>query len=172
MIRGAVMMFEHDHGLAADGLAGAKVWAALIADAIAGKRRNSGYSYVYVHRNLRKSLNLWHNGQTMLTSTANTGCPHSPNPARHVPRLRAHPRRHRALRCPRKRGNSTQPRRVALQRPGHPLHQLLQPAEFLEHLFRDLKRFQRYGLLFCPAPRTQDPAARAIAAGSFAPGSL
>jgi len=78
IIRGAVMMFEHDHGLAADGLAGAKVWAALIADAIAGKRRNSGYSYVYVHRNLPQSLNLWHNGRTMLTSPGNTGVPAAP----------------------------------------------------------------------------------------------
>jgi hypothetical protein len=78
IIRGAVMMFEHDQGLAADGLAGAKVWAALIADAIAGKRRNSGYSYVYVHRNLPQSLNLWHNGQTLLTSPGNTGVPAAP----------------------------------------------------------------------------------------------
>jgi hypothetical protein len=78
IIRGAVMMFEHDHGLAADGLAGAKVWATLIADAIAGKRRNSGYSYVYVHRNLPQSLNLWHNGQTLLSSPGNTGVPAAP----------------------------------------------------------------------------------------------
>jgi hypothetical protein len=78
IIRGAVMMFEHDQGLAADGLAGAKVWAALIADAIAGKRRNSGYSYVYVHRNLPQSLNLWHNGQTLLSSPGNTGVPAAP----------------------------------------------------------------------------------------------
>jgi hypothetical protein len=78
MTRGAVMMFEHDHGLAADGLAGAQVWAALIADAIAGTRRDSGYSYVYVHRNLPQSLNLWHNGQLILTSPGNTGVPAAP----------------------------------------------------------------------------------------------
>jgi hypothetical protein len=78
MIRGAVMMFEHDHGLAADGLAGAKVWSALIADAIAGTRRSSGYSYVYVHRNVPQSLNLWHDGQIVLTSPGNTGVPAAP----------------------------------------------------------------------------------------------
>jgi L,D-transpeptidase catalytic domain len=78
IIRGAVMMFEHDHGLAADGLAGAKVWAALLTDAIAGKRRNSGYSFVYVHRNVPQSLNLWHNGQAILTSPGNTGVPAAP----------------------------------------------------------------------------------------------
>jgi hypothetical protein len=78
IIRGAVMMFEHDHGLAADGLAGTNVWAALIADAIAGKRRDTGYSYVYVHRGVPQSLNLWHNGQTILTSPGNTGVPAAP----------------------------------------------------------------------------------------------
>jgi hypothetical protein len=78
IVRGAVVMFEHDHGLAADGLAGARVWAALIADAIAGKRRDSGYSYVYVHRNLPQSLNLWHNGRIILTSPGNTGVPQAP----------------------------------------------------------------------------------------------
>jgi hypothetical protein len=78
IIRGAVMMFEHDHGLAADGLAGTQMWAALISGAIAGTRRNSGYSYVYVHRNLPQSLNLWHNGRTILTSAGNTGVPAAP----------------------------------------------------------------------------------------------
>jgi L,D-transpeptidase catalytic domain len=78
IIRGAVMMFEHDHGLAADGLAGAKVWAALLADAIAARRRDSGYSYVYVHRDLPQSLNLWHNGRTILNSPGNTGVPAAP----------------------------------------------------------------------------------------------
>lgn len=76
--RGAVMMFEHDHGLAADGLAGTNVWAALIADSIAGKRRDGGYSYVYVHRTVPQSLNLWHNGRIILTSPGNTGVPAVP----------------------------------------------------------------------------------------------
>jgi peptidoglycan hydrolase-like protein with peptidoglycan-binding domain len=76
--RGAVMMFQHDHGLAVDSVAGAQVWHALIADAIAGTRRTDGYSYVYVHRNLPQLLTLWHNGQTVLTSPGNTGVPAAP----------------------------------------------------------------------------------------------
>jgi len=44
--RGAVMMLEHDHGLAVDGFAGKEVWSALIADVAAGPalrlRRLSG----------------------------------------------------------------------------------------------------------------------------------
>jgi len=76
--RGAVMMFEHEHNLAVDGLAGTAVWHALLADAIAGKRRAPGYSYVYVHSTVPQSLTLWHNGSTVLTSPGNTGVPAAP----------------------------------------------------------------------------------------------
>jgi len=76
--RGAVMMFEHDHALAVDGFAGARVWHALLADAIAGKRRASGYSYVYVHSSVPQSLTLWHNGEALLRSPGNTGVPAAP----------------------------------------------------------------------------------------------
>jgi L,D-transpeptidase-like protein len=76
--RGAVMMFEDEHGLAVDGLAGSAVWHALLADAIAGKRRAPGYSYVYVHSTVPQSLTLWHNGSTILTSPGNTGVPAAP----------------------------------------------------------------------------------------------
>jgi peptidoglycan hydrolase-like protein with peptidoglycan-binding domain len=76
--RGAVMMFEHTHGLAVDGIAGAAVWHALLADAIAGTRRAGGYSYVYVRSSVPQSLTLWHNGQTVLRSPGNTGVPAAP----------------------------------------------------------------------------------------------
>ncbi len=76
--RGAVMMFEHEHGLTVDGFAGPQVWRALIADAIAGKLHQGGYSYVYVHTSLPQLLTLWHNGNTILTSPGNTGIPATP----------------------------------------------------------------------------------------------
>ena len=76
--RGAVMMFESTHGLAVDALVGPKVWRALVGDAVAGKRRDDGYSYVFVHRNLPQSLNLWHNGRVILKSPGNTGVPAAP----------------------------------------------------------------------------------------------
>jgi hypothetical protein len=76
--RGAVMMFQHDHKLAVDAFAGPQVWQALVADAIAGKRRTDGYSYVYVHRNVPQLLTLWHNGNVVLTSPGNTGVPAAP----------------------------------------------------------------------------------------------
>ena len=76
--RGAVMTFQHRHGLVVDGIAGPLFWQALIADAIAGKRRTVGYSYVFVHRALPQSLNLWHNGHVILKSPGNTGVPAAP----------------------------------------------------------------------------------------------
>jgi hypothetical protein len=76
--RGAVMMFEHDHHLAVDAIAGPKVWSAVLADAVAGKRRTTGYSYVYVHRAVPQLLTLWRNGHTVLTSPGNTGVPAAP----------------------------------------------------------------------------------------------
>ncbi len=71
--RGALMKFEDENGITVDGLPGAAVWQKLIAAAIAGKRLTSGYSYVYVHREVPETLTLWHDGHTVLTSPANTG---------------------------------------------------------------------------------------------------
>jgi hypothetical protein len=71
--RGAVMKFENTHGITVDGLAGPTVWQMLLSEAIAGKRLSSGYTYVYVHREVPETLTLWHSGQTVLTSAANTG---------------------------------------------------------------------------------------------------
>jgi hypothetical protein len=71
--RGALMKFEDEHDLTVDGLPGAAVWRELIDDTIAKKRLTSGYSYVYVHREVPEMLTLWHDGHTVLSSPANTG---------------------------------------------------------------------------------------------------
>ena len=76
--RGAVMAFQNEHHLTVDGFAGHDVWQALIADVIAGKPRAGGYSYVYVHSTVPQSLNLWHDGQLILSSPGNTGVPAAP----------------------------------------------------------------------------------------------
>jgi hypothetical protein len=78
IVQGAVMMFQDTHHLPVDGIAGAQVWHALLEDVIAGKRRASGYSYVYVHRDVPQLLTLWHNGSVVLTSPGNTGVPAAP----------------------------------------------------------------------------------------------
>ena len=76
--RGAVMMFEHNSDLAVDGIAGPHVWKQLLADTISHSGHQSGYSYVYVHRSVPQSLNLWVDGQTILSSPGNTGVPAAP----------------------------------------------------------------------------------------------
>ncbi len=73
IMKGAVMKFENENEMTVDGLAGPSVWRALLDYVIAGKRLNSGYSYVYVHREVPETMTLWHNGQTVITSPANTG---------------------------------------------------------------------------------------------------
>src|SRR5580692_802254 len=71
--KGAVMRFENINGLTVDGIAGPTVWHLLLSDALAGKHLTTGYSYVYVHREIPETMTLWHNGRTIITSPANTG---------------------------------------------------------------------------------------------------
>jgi hypothetical protein len=79
IVRGALMMFQDGHKLTVDGLPGPDVWKALLHDALAGKRRDGGYSYVYVHRDDRpQRMTLWHSGRTIFTSPGNTGVPAAP----------------------------------------------------------------------------------------------
>jgi peptidoglycan hydrolase-like protein with peptidoglycan-binding domain len=77
MTRGALMAFQNDHGLAADGVPGATVWRSLINAALSGRRSSAGYTYVMVSTG-SQSLNLWHNGRTILTTPVNTGIASQP----------------------------------------------------------------------------------------------
>ena len=77
LTRGALMAFENDHGLQADGVAGPVVWRALMAAVIAGHRSTFGYSFVSVSEG-SQSLNLWHNGRTVLDTPVNTGIASAP----------------------------------------------------------------------------------------------
>ncbi len=72
------MRFEDAHGLATDGIAGPRVWRALLRDDLAGRRSNGGYSYVFVHETVPQSLSLWRNGHVLLTSPGNTGIAQAP----------------------------------------------------------------------------------------------
>lgn len=77
MTRGALMAFENDHGLTADGVAGAAVWRALIDAVMTGHRSTFGYTFVSVSV-ASQQLNLWHNGRTELTTPVNTGIASAP----------------------------------------------------------------------------------------------
>jgi hypothetical protein len=75
--KAAIMKFENLNDMTVDGLPGPSVWRQLMSDAIAGRRQEEGeeggYSYVYVHREVPETATLWHDGQTIITSAANTG---------------------------------------------------------------------------------------------------
>ncbi len=75
--RGAVMAFENDQGLTTDGIASAAVWRALMAAVISGRHSTFGYTFVGVSEG-SESLNLWHNGQTVLDTPVNTGVASAP----------------------------------------------------------------------------------------------
>ncbi len=76
--QGAVMRFENVHDMGTDGVAGPRVWRALMRDDLAGRRSDAGYNYVFVHETVPQSLSLWHNGRVIVTSPGNTGIPESP----------------------------------------------------------------------------------------------
>jgi hypothetical protein len=76
--RGAVMMFQSEHGLDVDAVAGPALFKTLIAAAIKGGKRHHGYNYVYVHESVPQKLTLWSRGRTVMTSPGNTGIASAP----------------------------------------------------------------------------------------------
>jgi L,D-transpeptidase catalytic domain/Putative peptidoglycan binding domain len=77
MTRGAIMAFENDHGLTADGVAGQEVWRALIKAVLNGEGSHFGYTFVAVSTSSQR-LTLWHNGKVILATPVNTGIASAP----------------------------------------------------------------------------------------------
>ncbi len=73
MTKGAVMMFEHDHGLSVDGIAGPAVWKALIGAVDAGQRSSFGYTFVQVSEGSPETEQTWHDGKIVVSGLVNTG---------------------------------------------------------------------------------------------------
>jgi hypothetical protein len=78
MTRGAVMAFENDHGMIADGVAGAQVWKALIQADLRGAGSTFGYTYVMVSERSPESIQVWHDGRVVVTGPVNTGVAAAP----------------------------------------------------------------------------------------------
>jgi peptidoglycan hydrolase-like protein with peptidoglycan-binding domain len=77
--QGALMAFENEHGLATDGVAGPTVWKSLIAAAVSGHTSSFGYTFVSVHKAASpQSLDVWHDGHTVVTAAVNTGIASAP----------------------------------------------------------------------------------------------
>jgi peptidoglycan hydrolase-like protein with peptidoglycan-binding domain len=74
--KGAVMSFENQNGLTVDGLAGRRVWSALLADQAAHKLDADPYTYVFVSKQLPEALTLFDNGSPRIVNIpVNTGAP-------------------------------------------------------------------------------------------------
>jgi hypothetical protein len=73
VLRGAVMAFESQHGLAMDGVAGTAVWQALLAARFHRQFNTAGYNYALATESSPETLTVYHNGRVVLRSAANTG---------------------------------------------------------------------------------------------------
>jgi len=78
MTKGAIMMFEDQHGMTADGVPGPQVWNALITAAVEGKNNAFGYTFVSVSEGSPETESTWHSGKTVVTGAVNTGIPAAP----------------------------------------------------------------------------------------------
>jgi hypothetical protein len=75
---GAVRAFESVTGLTMDGAAGRTVWSGLLSAVAKGKDNPNGYTYALASQYSPETIIIWHNGQVVLKSLANTGIPASP----------------------------------------------------------------------------------------------
>ena len=78
IIKGAVMAFESENGLAIDGIAGPEVWGSLLKAVAANDVNKNGYTYAIASEANPETLTIWHNGEQVFRSLANTGIPQSP----------------------------------------------------------------------------------------------
>ncbi|MDA8296371.1 MAG: L,D-transpeptidase family protein [Actinomycetota bacterium] len=69
----AVMRFETDHGLAADGDAGPLVWGALLKAVADRETASQPYDYLIATETLPETLYVWREGRIIYQSPANTG---------------------------------------------------------------------------------------------------
>jgi lipoprotein-anchoring transpeptidase ErfK/SrfK len=75
---GAITGFEADHGFEITETTSPALWASLLKAAATDDRDTHGYSYAIADQVLPETLTIWHDGQKMLTTPANTGISVSP----------------------------------------------------------------------------------------------
>jgi peptidoglycan hydrolase-like protein with peptidoglycan-binding domain len=71
--KGAIMAFQSSEGLTMDGVAGPRVWSALLKAAARDKGNPSGYTYALASQKYPETLTVWHNGKVIEHTLANTG---------------------------------------------------------------------------------------------------
>jgi peptidoglycan hydrolase-like protein with peptidoglycan-binding domain len=78
IVTGAVMAFESNANLTMDGIAGPQVWSALLSAVAAGQDNPNGYTYAIAAESDPETLTIWHDGQQVQQSLANTGIEAAP----------------------------------------------------------------------------------------------
>ena len=78
MTKGALMAFENDQGMTPDGVPGPAVWKALINAVLTRQSSHFGYTFVRVTEGSPESINVWHDGRTVVTGPVNTGIAAAP----------------------------------------------------------------------------------------------
>lgn len=73
VLRGAVMAFESQHGLAMDGVPSAALWGALLSARAHRQFNDGGYNYAVATESSPESLTVYHNGRVVVHTPANTG---------------------------------------------------------------------------------------------------
>jgi peptidoglycan hydrolase-like protein with peptidoglycan-binding domain len=78
IMNGAIRAFQYDRGLTMDGQITPGLWQDLMRAAVKDQRNPNGYSYALASKVSPETLTVWHNGQVVLHTLANTGIPVSP----------------------------------------------------------------------------------------------
>ena len=73
ILEGAVMAFKSEHNMTIDGSLTPQLWTALFQAQESGQMNTNGYTYAVANKGSPETLTIWHNGQVVLTSLANTG---------------------------------------------------------------------------------------------------
>jgi lipoprotein-anchoring transpeptidase ErfK/SrfK len=74
------MSFQADHGLSPSGHVSAALWASLLGALAANTVNTGGYDFALADKSAPEMLTIWHDGQVVLNSPANTGVAASPTP--------------------------------------------------------------------------------------------
>ncbi len=78
VLRGAVMAFQSEHNMPVDGTVTPGLWTALFKAVMGNQNNVNGYTYAVASQVNPETLTIYHDGQVVLRSPANTGIPASP----------------------------------------------------------------------------------------------
>jgi L,D-transpeptidase catalytic domain/Bacterial Ig-like domain len=73
LLQGAVMAFKSEHNMTIDGSLTPQLWTALFQAVQLNQQNTNGYTYAVANKGSPETLTIWHNGQQVLQSLANTG---------------------------------------------------------------------------------------------------